>query len=129
MSSLKPIALAANLVQIPQEKDRNDKLIFLERTKVKNLKKIFPIDKMNKYHKTIREKPGFLYSATNDGLKIFFKDCLCLFSKSIGFSDNMINSYKNLRGIWYTNHTIKNIKEDIKREIINNLVDETEECN
>jgi hypothetical protein len=128
MSSLKPIALAANLIQTPHEKDRNDKLIFLERNKVKNLRKIFPIDKMNKYHKTIREKSGFLYSATYDTLKIFFNDCLCLFSKSIGFSDSMINSYKNIRGIWFTNHTIKNIKEDIIKEVSDNLIDETEEC-
>jgi len=98
MSSLKPIALAANLIQTPHEKDRNDKLIFLERNKVKNLRKIFPIDKMN------------------------------LFSKSIGFSDSMINSYKNIRGIWFTNHTIKNIKEEIIKEVSDNLIDETEEC-
>ena len=67
MSSVKPISLSATLVKIPQERDRNDKLIFLERNKVKNLKKIFPINRVNKYPKIIREKPGFLYSATNDG--------------------------------------------------------------
>lgn len=68
MSSIKPIALATTLVKIPQEKERNDKLIFLERNKVKNLKKIFPINKTNKYNKIIHERPGFLYSATNDGI-------------------------------------------------------------
>ena len=52
MLCMKPIALATTLVKIPLEKDRNDKLIFLERNKVKNLNKIFPINKM-KYQKII----------------------------------------------------------------------------
>ena len=72
MLCMKPIALATTLVKIPLEKDRNDKLIFLERNKVKNLNKIFPINKM-KYQKIIDEKPGFLYSATNNGINLFLK--------------------------------------------------------
>ena len=46
---------------------------------------------------------------------------------SIGVSENMINSYKNVRNFWHTNYLIK--KNVVIEKLLNVKNDDTEECN
>jgi len=113
------------MVKIPNENDGIDKLIFLEANKIKNLKRILPLSK-NKYTRILREKPGFIYSATNEKLRLCFNDCFCLFTKSVGFTDNMLLNYKKLKNFLHTTY-LRIDEENLKKSIAGN-VDETEEC-
>jgi hypothetical protein len=127
-SSLKPIALCSGVIRIPLEQDKTNDLIFLEANKLKNLKKILPVSKLNKYSRILKEKSGYLYSATHEHLRSQFKDCLCLLTKSIGFSDKILKSYKNIKNLWHTNFIkYENNEFENQRKMIQENLDETEE--
>lgn len=127
-SSLKPIALCSGVIRIPLEQHKTNDLIFLEANKIKNLKKILPVSKLNKYSRILKEKSGYLYSATHEHLRSQFKDCLCLLTKSIGFSDQILKSYKNVKNLWHTNYIkYENNEFEHQRKMIQENLDETEE--
>jgi hypothetical protein len=129
INNIKPIVLCSSVVKIPQENDRTDKLVFLESNKIKNVKKILPVAKLNKYSRILKERSGYLYSATNIKLRAFFQDCLCLLTKSAGFSDTVLKSHKNIKNFWHTNFLkYDNIDFDSQNKMIAENLDETEEC-